>query len=353
MTSLTICVVTNVVNNFFSLAGPFLIRCATSGSKCLYWTVDTSSYCVIAISNKINASKFYVKASNNAKHPDEFYICYFDVDLSEHRKINTNDQFDETKEYVEPIPRYLQTPIDMFGHSPGPLQLGYHIKSRNTRLILVNGLRSHRQPPVSLSVWMSGREMCFIQCARRRQRKGYIAVTMDQFGGGYHTCCVHSKCNESQRTSFMLFQTVHTLETTKGRQIPAVPPGQYGIPDDPVCFPHRITPVSFMSQAILPSHSQPVYSTQSSCNQILTDRPRPDTEMVSGDSHCETSSAVVPSGVSCVPATTVPPLPPPLSPSSKPQPSAESSVQPQLPPRTPSMSRATESDNVYDNVCEC
>ena len=258
---------------------------------------------MIAVSSKTNASKFYVKASNNAKHPDEFYICYFDVDLSEHRKIRPHDQFDKTKEYVEPIPRYLQTPIDMLGHNPGPLKLGYHIKSRNTRLVLVNAVRSHRQPPVSLSVWMSGREMCFIQCARRRQRKGYIAVTMDQFRTGYHTCCVHSKCNESQPSSFMLFQIVQTLEARKDGQTPVVLPVECGMPGV------QVHPTSQTTSGPPP----PVHITQLPDNPI---RPPPLTKTVSGDTHQQTLPPVVPPRLFHVSGTIVHPLP---SPSSKPR----------------------------------
>ena len=281
---------------------------------CLYWTVDPFSYCVTAVSNKINASKFYVKASNSAKHPDEFYICYFDVDLSEHRKINTNDQFDETKEYVEPIPCYLQTPIDMFGHNPGPLRLGYHIKSRNTRLVLVNAVRSHRQPPVSLSVWMSGREMCFIKCARRRQRKGYIAVTKNQLGTHYHTCCVHSKCNETQPTSFMLFQTVQTLETRKDKQIPVVLPVEYGIPGVQVHFTSQVPSMS--SQPMFPSPRPHVCRTKLPDSPIQWNQPPSVTKTVSSDTHQQNLPPVVPPRLFRVAGTMVQPLPPlpPLKP---------------------------------------
>lgn len=161
---------------------------------------------------KENASKFYIKPSGNPKHPDEFYICYYDHDLHE---VNTDDEFDETKEYIEPIPRYLKTPTNILGSTPGPLQLGYYVKSKETRLVLVSNVRKHGQPPVSLSAWMSGREICFIQCARRRQRKGFIAVI--KVGGSYHTCCVHSKHNEDESTSFMLFQLVKTPDTKTGK----------------------------------------------------------------------------------------------------------------------------------------
>lgn len=169
---------------------------------------------MLATAGKKDASKFYIKPSSNPKHPDEFYICYYnDSNLHE---VNTDDQFDETKEYTEPIPRYLKTPINALGNAPGPLPLAYHGKSKETRLILVSNFRRSDQSPVSLSAWMSGREVCFIQCARRKTRRGFIAVR--EVGGGYQTCCVHSKQIEDESMSFMLFQLVKTPDTKTSRK---------------------------------------------------------------------------------------------------------------------------------------
>ena len=196
-----------------------MIHCATSGASCLYWAVDESHH-VMASSKKENASKFYVKPSDNPKHPDEFYICYYDTDISELRNKDTSYQFDGTKEFVEPIPRYLMTPTDAFGRNSGPLKLKYQMRSRDSRLSLVSCIRKRHQPPVSLSEWMSGREMCFIQCARRKHMKGYIAVVENLYGQ-YDTCCVHSKHNEDESMSFMLFQTVRTLETKTDKVVKA------------------------------------------------------------------------------------------------------------------------------------
>ena len=233
------------------LAGPFLIHCATSGAHCLYWTVDESHHHVIAAPKKENASKFYIKPSNDPKHPDEFYICYYDADISEVRDKSASYRFDDSKEFVEPIPRYLVTPTDGFGCNPGPLKLKYQMRSRDTRLVLVSCARKRHQPPVSLSEWMSGREMCFIQCARRKHMKGYIAVN----GILGQTCCVHSKHNEDECTYFMLFQTVRTLETRtdKAMKVSAQPgvidcdiQGQISIATISEITQSRITPSSIV-----------------------------------------------------------------------------------------------------------
>ena len=195
-----------------------MIHCATS-ANCLYWTVD-EFYHVTAVSKKENASKFYIKPSNHPKHPEEFCICYYDSDIVE---LQDKDQFDETKEFVEPIPRYLVTPTDAFGRNPGPLKLKYHVRSRDTRLNLVSCIRRRHQTPVSLSEWISGREMCFIQCARRKHMKGYIAVMRNELYC-YKTCCIHSRRNEDESRYFMLFQTVRTLETRTNKAVKAAAP---------------------------------------------------------------------------------------------------------------------------------
>ena len=196
---------------YYFVAGPFYIHCATSGTLRLYLMVKESSH-VLATSGKNYASKFYIKPGSNPKHPDEFYICYYDYNLHE---VNTDDQFDGTKEYTEPIPRYLTTPINVLGNAPGPLPLAYHGKGKERRLILVSNFTKYDQSPVSLSAWMSGCEACFIQCARRKTRRGFIAVT--QVGEGYQTCCVHSKIDD-ESTSFMLFQLVKTPDTKTNKQ---------------------------------------------------------------------------------------------------------------------------------------
>ena len=221
-----------------------MIHCATSGAECLYWTVDKGHH-VTATSKKENALKFYIKPSNNPKHPEEFYICHYDADISAD-ELQDKDEVDETKEFVEPIPRYLVTPTDAFGRNPGPLKLEYHVRSRDTRLSLVSCFRRRHQAPVSLSEWISGREMCFIQCARRKHMKGYIAVMRNKYHGHYETCCVHSKRNEDEYFSFILFQTVRTLETRANR----------------AAAPADVIDHNFLSRIPITTHLVPTHSQQ-------------------------------------------------------------------------------------------
>ena len=180
---------------------------------------------VKATPNMSSASEFYLKPSGNPKHPEEFYICYFD---SKHTECNQQMFIDnETNMHdAKRVPQYLQTPISIFGSNPGPLEFGYLVRDRDTCLVLQSSVRKHHQPPVSLSAWMSGNEICFIQCARRR-KNGYIAVKQSEYST--FTCCVPSKRDSSVST---LFQVVQKWEARVDNLMkPQVPlhEGAYGI----------------------------------------------------------------------------------------------------------------------------
>ena len=63
---------------------------------------------------------------------------------------------------------------------------------------------------------MGGRQMCFIQCARRKLKHGHIAVKRQRRNRGrtadFYTCCVPSK-REAASTVCLLFQLVRTRGT--------------------------------------------------------------------------------------------------------------------------------------------
>ena len=184
------------------VVGPVFIRCATND---LYLNVIGIGH-LRATSKKSDASEFYLKPSGNPKHPEEFYICYF----RSSKRTNQNDLFagfrneeTDTIEDAKRVPQYLQTPISIFGSNPGPLEFGYHIRDKETRLVLQSSVRKRHQPPVSLSAWMSGSEICFIQCARRR-KNGYLAVKQSEYST--FTCCVPSKRDSSVSTLFQIVQ---------------------------------------------------------------------------------------------------------------------------------------------------
>lgn len=182
--------------------GPVFICCPTNN---LYLNVIGDGR-LRATSKKSDASEFYLKLSGNPKHPDEFYICYFGSSKHNQHSVSSEVDSDETDvEDVKRVPQCLQTPINIFGSNPGPLEFGYHIRDKETRLVLQSYVRKHHQPPVSLSAWVSGSEICFIQCARRRKKR-YIAVKQSENSTSRDTCCVPSRRDSSVSTLFQIVQ---------------------------------------------------------------------------------------------------------------------------------------------------
>ena len=255
--------------------GPVFIRCVTND---LYLNVVGVSH-LRATSKKSDASEFYLKPSGNPNHPEEFYICYFS---SKHTKHNQHlfTEFHDNETDIEDakrVPQYLQTPVNIFGSNPGPLEFGYHIRDKDTRLVLQSSVRKQHQPPVSLSAWMSGSEICFIQCARRR-RNAYLAVKHVQSEHSTLTCCVPSKCDSSAST---LFQIVQKWEARVDNLMNAKEPlheeyASYGIV--PMPKGKRIV-ASYKSAKIVPLFSGDDKS--SSNNEEVSDEREDNSEEVS------------------------------------------------------------------------
>ena len=152
---------------------------------------------------KPQSSKFYLKpCSNSEKHPDEFYICYYNTP-DETKTVTLEDQ-QADGDYYEPVPFYLQTPVSTLGTNDGPLQFRVYNREQDCRLVLQSSLVKRHQSPVSLSTWMSGKEMCFIKCARRRSKNAFLAVSLVGHKHNVKVHCVNSRENAS------LFQIVQT-----------------------------------------------------------------------------------------------------------------------------------------------
>ena len=162
--------------------------------------VNTNSFTLTAIYGKAFGSNFYLKpCSNSDKHPNEFLLCYY----------NTPDEtktVDIEHYLVEPIPYYLQTPVNILGTNDGPLQFRVYNREKDCRLVLQSSLVKRRQPHVSLSAWMSGKEMCFIKCARRRSKNAFISVLADR------AIDVHCTNSLGNATLFQIVQTDATWQ---------------------------------------------------------------------------------------------------------------------------------------------
>ena len=141
---------------FYSLllfpVGPVYIY-SKNNDNIYYLKADAKSGCMVSTNRKEDASQFYLKLNENPKYPEEFFICYF---LNRHLHLD--------------LRRYLHAPDCTSESNHGSVQY------KDVCFLLKSSIRDNHQHPVSLSAWMSGKEACYIRCARR-WGKAYIAVT--------------------------------------------------------------------------------------------------------------------------------------------------------------------------------
>ena len=187
--------------HYISVAGPFVIA---FGDKLLqYWTVN-DDYTVRATRNPQNASLFFIVPSDN-KHPNEFHITYMGDNWRLLKK-RVSTLTPASQRPIQAIPRYLNASVSVFGTNPGPLQLRNYVSSSSQLLLF--GRVSNEKGPVSPQRWLQGRDMFFINCARRRFKKdGYIAMRKRQRCGRVEwiTSCVPRREDHNEFSIFMLF----------------------------------------------------------------------------------------------------------------------------------------------------
>ena len=187
---------------FLSIAGPFVIA---FGDKLLqYWTVN-DDYTVHATRNPENASLFFIVPSDN-KHPNEFHITYMGEDRRLLKK-RVSTLTPASQRPMQAIPRYLNASVSVFGTNPGPLQLRYYVSSSSQLLLF--GRVADEKGPVSPQRWLQGRDMFFINCARRKFKKdGYIAMRRRQRCGQVEwiTSCLPQRGDHNGFSIFMLFR---------------------------------------------------------------------------------------------------------------------------------------------------
>ena len=185
-------------------AGPFLIASGSERSL-RFWSVD-DDYTVRATSNPQNASLFFIISSDSGSHPYEFHIAY--MGDNQHRfKKRVSSLTPLNQKSVQAIPRYLNAEVSAFGHNHGPLRLEYHVSDRS-RLLLF-GRVENKDGPISAETWTQGRDMFFINCARRRMKwDGYVAVRRHRRHGEeeWITSCYPRRRDHNERSVFMLFR---------------------------------------------------------------------------------------------------------------------------------------------------
>ena len=209
-------------------AGPYLIAC---NDDKIFWTVNPdNNYAVEATRDIKQASAFFVLSNEDGGHPYEFVIGFYG-DSRKVLKRKASTLASATRQVMDPIPRYLHTPVNVLGTNFGPLHLKHHVLESQSRLTLHSRLFKPYNP-VHITPWVDGREAFFINCARRRaKRDGYICVKLvaGQRGGRpeLRTGCVPTKRKHNERNTWMLFR----LLPISLRDKPVVPAGDRNEPD--------------------------------------------------------------------------------------------------------------------------
>ena len=155
-----------------------------------------------------NASLFYVIPSDDGDHPYEFIIGYYgDEPTQPLTPISAASSLGKTR--VEPVARYLSAPVNIAGENSGPLHLQYEVQEKRSRLTLLSRLVKGYSP-VDTRAWVSGRDLFFINCARRAWRKdGYVCVKLITGRGQQPrliTACVSSVKSNNEHNLWMLFR---------------------------------------------------------------------------------------------------------------------------------------------------
>lgn len=185
-------------------SGPFLIAFGSERSL-KYWSV-TDDYRIYGTSGLKNASLFFIISSDGGKHPYEFHISYMG-DNRHVLKKRVSSLTPLSQKSVETIPRYLNAEVSVFGTNTGPLSLEYHVSGRS-RLLLF-GRVANEKGPVSPTTWTQGRDMFFINCARRQmKRDGYVAMRRRRRRGQeeWVSGCLPRKHSHNEDSVLMLFR---------------------------------------------------------------------------------------------------------------------------------------------------
>ena len=154
-----------------------------------------------------NASLFYVIPNDDGDHPYEFIIGYYGDRPSQPVTPFSVSPLGKTQ--LEPVARYLSAPVNIVGQNPGPLHLQYEVQEKRSRLTLLSRLVKGYSP-VDTRAWVSGRDLFFINCARRTWKKdGYVCVKLITGRGQQPrliTACVSSVKSNNDRNLWMLFR---------------------------------------------------------------------------------------------------------------------------------------------------
>ena len=191
-------------------AGPFIVACNDDG---VYLTVNKSqNYAVEGTLNISKASPFHIIPSDGS-HPNEFMMVYYSEKATiQKQKLRRGSSSLTThlQMAVSPMPRYLKANTSITGRNHGPLTMEMKIDETCARLVLQSRIISKKHNMVmDTSSWVTGREVYFIRCARRRFKKeGFLCMKYkpSQEGLPPYRLKIASSHEKHDENHFMLFR---------------------------------------------------------------------------------------------------------------------------------------------------
>ena len=155
------------------------------------------------------ASPFYILGTEDS-HPYDFVIAYRGENYDSERKKSRQTLTATGQPALEPVCRYLLTPVNVFGRNSGPLRLHYHAEESHSRLTL-QGRLTKGGGAVDLTDWVDGKDVFFINCAQRlMKRDGYVCMKAQGRRQNLHytTACVARKSDHNDCDTWMLFRLI-------------------------------------------------------------------------------------------------------------------------------------------------
>ena len=159
------------------------------------------------------ASPFHIVPSDGS-HPNEFMIVYYNekaaCTVRDHKlKRGSTTLNAHLQMAVSPMPRYLKANTTITGNNHGPITMEMKVDETCARLVLQGRIASNKHHMImDTSLWVAGREVYFIRCARRRFKKeGFLCMKYKpSLEGLPYRLKIVSSTEKDDENHFMLFR---------------------------------------------------------------------------------------------------------------------------------------------------
>ena len=178
----------------------------------VYLTVNRrQNYAVEGTLDINKASPFHIVPSDGS-HPNELMMVYYGGKAAiRDQKLRRGSTSLNThlEMAISPMPRYLNAKASIFGKNYGPMTMEMKVDETSARLVLQSRIISKKHHMVvDTSSWVTGREVYFIRCARRRFKKeGFLCMKYKPGREGLpYRLKIIPSTDKQDESHFMLFR---------------------------------------------------------------------------------------------------------------------------------------------------